>query len=204
MSRRPLQTSSSHHMSSRTTACGDRSEGKKESQRALQSKARAKASQTVREGRTKSSNGVGVRVNRKVIGGSSSNRKGKGKSAITCWTCGRQGRTSNLCSWKGPHQLDATDSEQPPESKRIAVARSSVRVMSKGVPSKGDLKHQSVTDTKLKIHGFKTCKRHWLKVNFTICDVSCPTIGNSTMEENQCYAVVKPPPAAGVQPAFSS
>eukprot|EP00971_Amphidinium_carterae_P249389 4950400-Amphidinium_carterae.1 len=33
-----------------------------------------------------------------------------------------------------------------------------------------------------------------LRVNFIICDVSCPIIGNSTMEENQCYDIVKPPP----------
>eukprot|EP00971_Amphidinium_carterae_P118949 2356661-Amphidinium_carterae.1 len=33
-----------------------------------------------------------------------------------------------------------------------------------------------------------------LRVNYIICDVSCPIIGNSTMVENQCYAVVKPPP----------
>eukprot|EP00971_Amphidinium_carterae_P330241 6463172-Amphidinium_carterae.1 len=34
-----------------------------------------------------------------------------------------------------------------------------------------------------------------LRANFIICDVSCPIVGNSTMEDNQCYAaVVKPPP----------
>eukprot|EP00971_Amphidinium_carterae_P050747 999188-Amphidinium_carterae.1 len=33
-----------------------------------------------------------------------------------------------------------------------------------------------------------------LRVNFIICDVPCPIIGNSTMEENQCYAIVKSPP----------
>eukprot|EP00971_Amphidinium_carterae_P200116 3971423-Amphidinium_carterae.2 len=31
------------------------------------------------------------------------------------------------------------------------------------------------------------------RVNFIIRDASCPIIGNPRMEENQCYAVVKPP-----------
>eukprot|EP00971_Amphidinium_carterae_P141061 2795464-Amphidinium_carterae.2 len=33
-----------------------------------------------------------------------------------------------------------------------------------------------------------------LNVNFIISDVSCSIIGSSTMEENSCFALVKPPP----------
>eukprot|EP00971_Amphidinium_carterae_P104756 2074610-Amphidinium_carterae.2 len=55
-------------------------------------------------------------------------------------------------------------------------------------PVRGDQKLQSVTDAEIKVHGFKKCiimsGGIGLRVNFTICDVSCPIIGNSTMEEN--------------------
>eukprot|EP00971_Amphidinium_carterae_P045381 892962-Amphidinium_carterae.1 len=47
----------------------------------------------------------------------------------------------------------------------------------------GDPKLQSVTDAEIKIHGFKKCTIMGgigLRVNFIICDVSCPIIGNST------------------------
>eukprot|EP00971_Amphidinium_carterae_P043320 852349-Amphidinium_carterae.1 len=63
---------------------------------------------------------------------------------------------------------------------------------------RGDQKLQTVTDAEIKIHGFKRYTIMsggiGLRLNFIICDVSCPIIGNSTMEENQCYAIVKPPP----------
>eukprot|EP00971_Amphidinium_carterae_P049700 979673-Amphidinium_carterae.1 len=65
-------------------------------------------------------------------------------------------------------------------------------------PMRGDQKLQSVTDAEIKIHGFKGCTIMpggiGLRVNFIICDASCPIIGNSTRNENQCYAIVKPPP----------
>eukprot|EP00971_Amphidinium_carterae_P059904 1184947-Amphidinium_carterae.3 len=65
-------------------------------------------------------------------------------------------------------------------------------------PIRGDQKLQSVTHAAIMIHGFKKCTiisgGIGLRVNFIICDVSRPIIGNSTMEENQCYAVVKPTP----------
>eukprot|EP00971_Amphidinium_carterae_P264665 5249960-Amphidinium_carterae.5 len=61
----------------------------------------------------------------------------------------------------------------------------------------GGQKLQSVTDADIKIHGFKKCTIMsggiGLRVNFIICDVSCP-IGNSTKEEHPCYAIVKQPP----------
>eukprot|EP00971_Amphidinium_carterae_P103238 2043458-Amphidinium_carterae.7 len=48
------------------------------------------------------------------------------------------------------------------------------------------------------MHGFKKCTIMsggiGLRVNFIICDVPCPIIGNSTVEEHQRSAVVKPPP----------
>eukprot|EP00971_Amphidinium_carterae_P044328 871766-Amphidinium_carterae.1 len=55
-------------------------------------------------------------------------------------------------------------------------------------PIRGDQKLQSVTDAEINIHGFKRCTIMsggiGPRVNFIICDVSCPIIGNSTMEEN--------------------
>eukprot|EP00971_Amphidinium_carterae_P350640 6491661-Amphidinium_carterae.1 len=51
-------------------------------------------------------------------------------------------------------------------------------------PIRGDQKLQSVTDAEIRIHGFKKCTIMsggiGLRVNFIICDVSCPIIGNST------------------------
>eukprot|EP00971_Amphidinium_carterae_P130738 2589785-Amphidinium_carterae.1 len=64
-------------------------------------------------------------------------------------------------------------------------------------PTTRDQKLQSVTDAEIKIHAFKKrtirSRGIGLRVNVIICDVSCPIIGNSMMEENQCYADVKPP-----------
>eukprot|EP00971_Amphidinium_carterae_P169425 3356714-Amphidinium_carterae.1 len=64
----------------------------------------------------------------------------------------------------------------------------------------------SVTDVEIKIHGFKKCTIMsggiGLKVNLIICDVSCPIIGNLTMEDNQCYATTSQ--VMDYEPAFSS
>eukprot|EP00971_Amphidinium_carterae_P352154 6492454-Amphidinium_carterae.3 len=62
------------------------------------------------------------------------------------------------------------------------------------LPLNGDQKLQTVTDD----NGIKPCTvitcGIGLKVNFIISDVSRPIIGNATMEENSCFAIVKPPP----------
>eukprot|EP00971_Amphidinium_carterae_P132026 2615247-Amphidinium_carterae.1 len=162
--------------------------------------------------------------------------RGKGKSTITCWTCGKPVRTSKSLSVATPpvFQLDATDSEHPPmprscqssqvinshrvviecqvfgiqlqswtsttESRMTLAPRSSVRMIGQKwpLPIKGDQTLQSVTDADIKTHGFKRCTIMSgdivPTVNFIVFDVSFPIIGNSTMEESQCYAMVKPRP----------
>eukprot|EP00971_Amphidinium_carterae_P347601 6489683-Amphidinium_carterae.1 len=61
------------------------------------------------------------------------------------------------------------------------IRQSDVEMWSEVVthPIKGGRKFQSVTDDDIKIHGFKRCDIMsggiGLRVNFIICDVSCPT-----------------------------
>eukprot|EP00971_Amphidinium_carterae_P061193 1211555-Amphidinium_carterae.1 len=60
-------------------------------------------------------------------------------------------------------------------------------------PISGDQKLQTITDDEIKLHGIKQCTiiigGTGLKVNFILSDKSRPIIGNSTMEENSCFAI---------------
>eukprot|EP00971_Amphidinium_carterae_P116728 2312072-Amphidinium_carterae.1 len=66
------------------------------------------------------------------------------------------------------------------------------------LPLNGDQKLQTVTDDEIKVHGIKQCTvitgGIGLKVSFIVSNVSCPIKGNSTIEENSCFAIVTPPP----------
>eukprot|EP00971_Amphidinium_carterae_P258365 5128116-Amphidinium_carterae.3 len=199
----------------------------KESQKVLQSKARAMASQKVKESRVRSSSGLRVRINRKVTSRISisslrekasirprvllkedpvHNAQAKAKASqesLAGHVADKRQETRSLMKSvlverlsvparrhrirAASHAARVRHTNDGPtftiESKRIAVARSSVRVrwslmtvslkydLGAAVfaaapscaphvplqPIMGDHKPQSVTDAEIKIHGFKKC-----------------------------------------------
>eukprot|EP00971_Amphidinium_carterae_P050175 988853-Amphidinium_carterae.3 len=120
-------------------------------------------------------------------------QQGKGKgdgNSITCWTCGKRGRTSTpICT----SEIIGEQSKTLEEHSQGQCFVNLLQRMSEATES-----HRRLTDDEMNVHGINQrtviTGGIGIKVNFIISDVSCPLIGSLSMNGNSCLAIVKPPP----------